>query len=477
MMRGLYDVFPSLVIALLELVPTYGSWRDLIELIGEDTGSLRESGLNLYVKALKADNENPATISLAAKWAPRENSVHPLFAKCLAARLFPEVMPHSVQMKAYRKLISRLNTRLKTVETLMSAGRWDEIIPATVPGRAGKLYARAFLNLVNTTREGETLSYDEKSELRKPNDIRRMICRENFQSHYARAKAGTAKVHGADTLFPHEVVQKARDMLISSNEEKGERDHLCAVWQSMVTKAREAGGLGRSIFMSDFSGSMQSSSQGDTPYWVSMALGLLGAETVTDPAFRNRFLTFDSTPTWHQLPAEGDLFARLLSISESIGQGMSTNFQAAMELILETMRQESVKPGEEPENLIVLTDMNWDAASRCSRGWQTHVEMIRESFRQGGWKMPRIVIWNLAAAAGQTDFHATAHESDVAMLSGWSPSQFKVLCEAGPRQLTSLEILRIELDDPQYNPVRQIVRDWISDGIANHSNGFGAEFV
>jgi hypothetical protein len=97
------------------------------------------------------------------------------------------------------------------------------------------------------------------------------------------------------------------------------------------------------------------------------------------------------------------------------------------------------------------------------------------------------VIWNLAA--NPTDFHATADTPGVAMLSGWSATQFKVLCDVGPRQLTPLEILRVELDDPQYDRVRYRVSAFFGPGkqyreehveekekpYISHANGFGAE--
>jgi hypothetical protein len=108
--------------------------------------------------------------------------------------------------------------------------------------------------------------------------------------------------------------------------------------------------------------------------------------------------------------------------------------------------------------------------------------MIRESFKRagedmwgtlssgglGGWAMPRIVIWNLAANPG--DFHATHDTPGVAMLSGWSATQFKVLCEVGPRQLTPLEILRVELDAPQYDRVRECVRAFINSRVPAATN-------
>ena len=94
--------------------------------------------------------------------------------------------------------------------------------------------------------------------------------------------------------------------------------------------------------------------------------------------------------------------------------------------------------------------------------WQTHIQMIRESFRRAGedmwgaaygWKQPRIVIWNVAATC--VNFHATADTEGVIMLSGWSPSLFKVLTEEGARVQTPLEALRIQLDDARYDPIRK----------------------
>jgi hypothetical protein len=301
-----------------------------------------------------------------------------------------------------------------------------------------------------------------------------MACRQHFETHFSRAAAGKAKVHGADTLFPHEVVQKASE---TDDLSPAEVDQLNAVWLSMVEKAKAAGGLGRSIFMSDFSGSMDG-----TPYWVSMALGILGSQVCTDE-FKDKLMTFDSNPTWHHFTEGSDLFARIRTIREShIGVGLSTDFQKAMDLVLETLKAKRVRPGQEPENLIVLTDMGWDAACGSDEisdytdnmyrhvvktaPWQTHHQMIQEAFKRAGEDMwgpgqgflpPRIVIWNLSASYS-SDFHATADTPGVAMLSGWSPTQFEILQKEGPRQMTAYEMLRLELDDPKYLQVRIRIR-------------------
>jgi len=490
--QELCRAYPDLTIGLVDLVPHYGCWKDLFVLahnvrteagLRTPASQLREAILNLVVNQLKADSVEGATKTLVGKWAPRETSAEfKGLANELATRLFSKDRDsHSGRMRLYRKLITGLNADLNTVETYMCADRWDEIEPKGIPGRAGKLYTKAFLNEPSTYRSSpKVVSYgmfdkekyesEEVGPFRYPDDEKRMACRTTFKEYYARAAKGEVKIHGADTLFPHELVKQV--CMVAMSEEQ--KDHVRGVWRSMVAAMNEGGGLKRSIIMSDFSGSMQSSSCGDTPYWVSMALGILGSE-VCGAGFKNRMMTFDSDPTWHTFDAGADIIERCASIQASrIGTGLSTDFQKAMDLILVTLIDKRVPAGEEPENLIVLTDMGWDAAcggdetstftgNRYHRvvkkaPWETQIDTIQKSYRAAGYIAPRIVIWNLASSFSD-DHHASAETPGVAMLSGWSASQFKILQKEGPRQMTAYETLRLELDDPNYDRVRQRIRD------------------
>jgi hypothetical protein len=404
-------------------------------------------------------------------------------AQALSKRMFPT---HRNHLQMYRQMVSAINRRLRTVETLMSEGTFSAIVPKSVPGRAGKLYGRAFLNLASTYQNRLVqLSRADSQKLRHPENVDRMDCRTHFLEHFRKATEGKAKIHGSDTLFPHELVKKALEESLTSEEE----DQVNAIWRTMVEKAKAGGGLGNSIFMCDFSGSMQRSACGDLPYWVSLAIGLLGSEVCSE-GFRNQILTFDSQPTLHTFP-EGNLCTRLASIrgNLALGQGWSTDFQAAMNLVIATLKERRVQPGQEPENLIVLTDMEWDAACGSNQisaytdvsyenhvkteVWQTHVEMIKETFRRtgeemwgtvesgglGGFKVPRIVIWNLAArTTNVAAFHATKDTPGVSMLSGWSPTQFQVLQTLGPQQVSAMETLEEELNDPQYEELTCFLR-------------------
>ena len=482
-----YDVSSSL----FDLVPEYGCWQDLLPLA---TGpaklkiydlmlkqlQLDEQALASYAAAVAAAAEKDAQfpalggsatpvpskpkLSLVAKWLPREHSnrqedrVH-------ASALAKQANPSSRAPQAeYRKRVTAVNKALDTLEITLCGGQWATIDPSKVPGRARKQYRGAFLNKVPRGRP-----HGRKEPSTDPD---RIACAERFVAHNAKAKKGEAKVNGADTVFPHELVKVA----ISGQLDEAERDATEAQWRAIWDKVRATGTLGRTLAMSDFSGSMASPDA--TPLHVSMALGLGIAECNTG-IFKGHLLTFDSTPTLHKFTAEG--FCDRLAEVEGLAQGLSTDFQAAYNLILEHLKRHAVPPGQEPTDLIVLTDMGFDAASRAgSDGWysvdgrynhavktkdqETHAQIARRAFRLAGetlwgegkgWQAPRIVIWNLRAA--YNDFQATAMEEGVIQVSGWSPSLLRVLMTQGVDAMKPNAMLRVVLDDPRYNLVRSRV--------------------
>lgn len=123
-----------------------------------------------------------------------------------------------------------------------------------------------------------------------------------------------------------------------------------------------------------------------------------------------------------------------------------------------------VPVGEEPEDLIVLTDMGFDAAAHenPSKPKPFMLEHIRNLFKAAGervwgqgWKPPRIVIWNLRADF--KDFHATAHQEGVVQLSGWSPNMLKAIQKGGIQVLTPFQGMVALIRDNRYIP---IVRSW-----------------
>ena len=505
MIQQLVTGYPGLVEELLELVPEYGGWFDLVHL-AHGLPQLRPAIFKLFEAQLKkdeaaiatasAEGRSAASISLLAKWMPREGKKYAVLAQGFVKTLGTNSTPplkFSQQMAAYRKRLAVLNAHLATVETLECAGRWDEIKPGHVPARARQLKTAAYLNEILRGRrkglEGDKL-------LRKPADPKRMACRTHFQEFFAAAAAGTVKISGANTLYPHELVRKAQEEILNGPGGEGHLDltnQLNAVWNEMVAAASKGGGLGNSVFMCDFSGSMDSSRHyhgSVQPILVSMAMGLLGA-SVNTGAFSGQFLSFDSDPRWIVIPEGAKTFIqqlRFVEKSRALSQGISTNFQAAAERLVESLKQFRVPAGQAPKNLIIVTDMGFDEASEhpsdvslsrsanagelYARQKATHVQLFQEAFRKAseeflgdpaGWEPPRIVIWNVSA--DYSDNHqGSANEAGVLTLSGWSPSLFKILCEEGPRATTPLEGVKAMLEDTRYDPVRERVTRWLAGG-------------
>jgi hypothetical protein len=476
--------FPDLGLDCLSLVPEYGSWQDFRVLFDRCEGAFAPAlagrvrsriaelwrvaldkdvtRLNEVLKATP-DAKTVPGLSLAAKWAPREHGKFRTQAVQLAKMLLADrattrlgrTLSDDELLMHYRKTVSKLNRYLDTTEIKMAEGDFRLIDPTHVPGRCMHKHKKAFLN--------EKLK--GKGELRHPDSEDRMACRETFQATLAKVAKGEAKLHGSGSVYPHELIRNIRNA-----DSEDERAVMTAQWADIVEKTREQGGMRKTVPMCDFSGSMWG-----LPYDVSMAMGLLVSET-NHPTFRNRVLTFDAAPSWCVLPEGMSLVERARKLAGT-GQGLNTNFEAACGLIVDMLVSNRVPVGEEPEDLLVITDMGFDDArsataySHYGRAggapWQTLLQTITRRFltasaqvwggSNAGWKVPRIVIWNVAASFD--DHHAKADTPGVATISGWSPAILKALLagEDGSLVNTGYETFRRLVDDERYDAVRALL--------------------
>ncbi len=451
----LAEVDIVLTAKMITLIPEYGCWRDLWE-IYSSVPLLHQPILDLvkkeYLKNVQYYRlDQPSKMNLLPKWLPREKSkTYPGLARAIASHIFPEQSVRHALI-VYRLMCSAMNSELRTVEVNMCAKFWKNIVPEKVPGRCLKNCDKAFLN-------EKVDSTGDESELRFPDDEDRMECRAHFKEFLEEVKAGKKKAHGANVVMPHELVVKSGSYGISNDQ----HDLIQAQWDSIREEVTKAGGLARCVPMCDFSGSMAG-----TPMEVSKALGILISE-VNHPLFKDHILTFDSTPTWHSFAKLNTLKQKLKSMNR-IGQGTSTDFYKACQLVLQRMVHGKVPVGEEPEDLIVITDMGFDQAmnpyGRASV-WETQLTRIRREFEEAGvalygagkgWKAPRIVIWNVRAEF--KDFHAKADQEGVVQLSGWSPSILKALQKGGVQVQTPYQGMRQILDDARYDLVRNLFND------------------
>jgi hypothetical protein len=456
----LYDQDKEVVQKMLKLVPEYGCWRDMWEII-KAIPELETDILNIvkeqFVEDLvKCHSGQQSKMSLLSKWLPRENSgTYPGLARKISA--FTHVFEDSERKRLvkYRKDTSMMNRALKTVEINMCGKSWRDIKPEAVPGRCLKIHNKAFLNEPVKLHTGKSLRFPENED--------RMECRKHFQEFVEALAKGKTKAHGANVVMPHELVSKALSCHASSDElgiNQGQ-------WVSIRDETLKLGGLGKCVPMCDFSGSMNG-----LPKLISLALGILVSE-INHSAFKDHILTFDAEPKWHSFVGKDTLKEKLDSIKGDLGQGLNTDFYKACMRIVEKMKEAKVPVGEEPEDLIVLTDMGFDRASKensynsrsnsKSPAWDTQIQQIRDEFKRAGeevwgegngWKAPRIVIWNLSAQ--YKDFHAKADQEGVVQLSGWSPSMLKALQKGGIQVTTPYQGMRAILDDERYDEVRAV---------------------
>ena len=527
---------PEAASATVALVPEYGYWEDLNQLAHKTKGlgdsRLREAIIAKILKQLVEDETavisssmNPEVgvpkLSLLSRHLPREGNAKAedaALAKELAHRLYPSDKERN---KKYRQRVAALAKVLAVPEVAMAAGNWSSLDPGKLPGRCLKTKLKGLLNQPVKSKHGR------KVELTSPD---RMACAAKFKAHLSRAAKGEAKVKGANTVFPHELVAKVlkhlqapattqkwvagpadprggsaayEDEYDSYEDDDGDQygygggrhrgngtyvvvphpdrlspeelDGFEAQWRSIVDPIKALGVLGEWLAMCDFSGSMA----GD-PMFVSFALGLIIAECNTG-VFKNCILTFDSTPTLYRFKTAGFVSRIQELVSAGVSQGLSTDFQAAYNLVLKTLiDSDALAAADAPKYLLVLTDMGFDKASSHggvnaytgrsgyrhavkTADHETHVQIARRAFvKQGealfgdgkGWAAPTVVVWNLRDLA---DFQAKAQEDGVLQVSGWSPSLLKLLATRGVGAFNSEAILRIALDDPRYDPVRAAV--------------------
>jgi hypothetical protein len=496
----LADRFPQTVLKLITLIPKYGYYKDLFLLVSSLDGANKESFqiISEHILTFVADQlsqdmiklqKKQKDISILAKWAPREGHAQSSIAKRLAAKMFPG---SSTARAQYRKTLSQLNSCLKTVEVMMCGHAWDEINPSSVPSLTLMRNRKAFLNekLKVVPNSSEMITGN-----RFPNDPSRVNCRKRVRE--ALVSTGMKKLKGKQ-LFPHEISKLLMDFKQKSTVEL---EVFNAQWQAIRTSTQEAlekkraeqaeheqpgnpkgVDLGKLVALVDVSGSMSG-----TPMEVAVALGILVSE-LADPAFAHRVITFHDNPTWCTFEPEASI-AEKVKKAVAAPWGGSTNFEKAMELILEVAVNAKLSPEEIP-NLIIFSDMQFNVACRSQSKWETHHERLSRRFAEAGMRIcgrpyptPEITYWNLRG--NTVGFPVDADAPNVRMLSGFSPSILKLILSGEPLQTEVVEeelsvdegggvvvslvkkkvqvdpltTLRKALDDTDYDDVRVVLSE------------------
>ena len=124
---------------------------------------------------------------------------------------------------------------------------------------------------------------------------------------------------------------------------------------------------------------------------------------------------------------------------------MNTDFSKAFQHILDVATKHNVLPESMPSMLLVLSDMQFDESQRggCwgNNEPMTHFGHMKEEYEKAGYKLPKIVFWNLDAHMGTP---AKCSDDSVAMVSGFSPSIMKAILNA--QEFTPMDVMREALE-------------------------------
>ena len=540
-LRVIYTSFPDVVLAVVHLIPEYGSWNDLLRLVEYfdsmqvESIKLREKCCDVYTDQLLKDveelirwesvtktkngvNNSGARISLAAKYAPREGGhFHKKFnlfdtISCKLVGMIDPPQEHQHHpdyiKKKYRQFISKLTKALNVVETQMSGEKWAEIEFDKVPSVCLQKNMDAFLY----ERRGIELTQNPE----------RILCRENLLSTLSRK--GVTGINSKQ-LFPHTLVEDVLKLLCSKqNRSTGKTAVLNQQWvvlrddtvneieERKKTLAKEncqienaetlieasamlpylkalsiardvcidsasgtarACGMGKVIPMADVSPSMNG-----TPMHVAIALSILVSE-ITHESYRDKVLTFHSSPEWHDLSPHKTFVEKVQSLSRACW-GYSTDFEKAMKMISDFVRVNNV-PEDSIPDLLVISDMQFDDSLNNVK-WEVASAKIKRMFHDLGMELkgvpfepPNIIFWNVRSDT--VGFPAAGNEEGVTMLSGYSHALMKCLFtgeieeetvvfdEDGKstktkKKCTAEETFQKLLSDEKLNPLRHALDDF-----------------
>lgn len=403
----------------LQYIPEFGRWDDLYVFVGT---KLEQDAFNLMKKQLMLDVECK-TPSLLAKWLKSENTSSSA-SRALANKTR---VAFGMNHKQYRKTLSVLRERINVLERLMSAGKWDEIEFDKIPSKAGIQYRNAFAR----------------------HDIERMKSEKQVRTYEDFIKDETTKVN-AKALYPYEVVSKAYNYSHQKYNwwnpyrntgvdlDDTERLAINKYWDNLedVLKGYSFNGL----CVCDTSGSMWGT-EASAPINVAISLALYCAEKAQGP-FHGHYISFSSRP--QLIETSGIDFVDKVQRIYSTNLCENTNIEATFDLVLNTAIKNHVPQSAMPENLIVISDMEFDM-QRGYYGMSTNtlMENIEMKWNRAGYKMPNLVYWNVDA---RHDNIPMTVKDGVSYVSGMSPSIYEQIMKG----VTALDLVMDKLNSERY---------------------------
>jgi len=418
----------------------YGSWKDIKYFCSycHNQGfhvehPLIQYAINIVNIQIISDYANLISnsddISLAGKWVPREKSgKFGWMYEALACNYFPRYIETArtetaksaaiVKCKTeYRKILSALNRKIDTLQIKQCNRVWSDIDFNKVTSVSLSKQRKAFLNVT------------KKGDSRFPDNQDRVECAKHFNEHIQKAVRGEVEMKGKRVGLEN-FTKQAIELIPTKGHPSftAECELLNSQWRD---NSSQTGALENMIAMVDVSGSMN----GD-PLNAGIALGIRVAEK---SKLGKRVMTFSSYPKWVNLEGDDD-FVSMVQTLRQADWGMNTNFDAALNMILDAIIQAKLEPEDvEGLTLAIFSDMQMDVADSSNRDTNVLFDRIKAKYADAGmrvkgkpYKPPHILFWNLRSTSG---FPTLSSQQNASMMSGFSPAMLNLFCEQGIESL------------------------------------------
>lgn len=371
--RYMAEKHPEALRPNLDLIGVFGRYDDMYELVGtpleEDMWAAMKKQ---FEEDLKNLNDGKA-ISLLAKWIKTAD------ASSKETRRLGVMTAQKLGYPVYnfKRIVRSMRKQIGVVESLMSAGKWDEIKYPEVPSRAMMIYRKAFMK------------HDEQ----------------RFSEFINKAEKGEVKIN-ASTLFPYDIVEK----FLYRNENS---NVLEAQWKALpnyVEKGTNA------LIMADVSGSMSG-----RPMATSIGLAIYFAERNVG-AYHNLFMTFSSEP--ETVVLKGETLRQKIDNAKRAAWEMNTDLKAAFDKVLDIAEKNHIPQDEMPKAIVVISDMEIDNCG--NRNWSFYDKMANK-FAKAGYVIPNIIFWNVNSR--HDVFHVDHARKGVQLASGQSVTVFKQILQ------------------------------------------------
>ena len=416
-MEWLGKVRPKYAKAVLKLVPEYGFWGDLVQLLNTN---LRNDVLEIIKHQMDEDYANMKKhkpISLMAKWLPSENT------SAKKARHLSHVVREYLGFteRYYRKRLSEMRKYLDVVERKMVANEWDQINYETVPSKANLAYSNAFRR-----HDGD-----------------------RYNSYLESLANGDVKIN-ASVLQPNDIVNKYCETSGWWGRQIKEYDPaLEELWKNLPDIT-----IGNTLVVRDGSGSMCSMYNGAkvAPMDVATGLAIYMADHNTG-TWKDKFVSFSSSPRIVSLKNCADLREKIIHAMEE-NECSNTNIEATMDLILNTAVRNGCSQEDMPKNIVIVSDMQFDYGT-CGRCDKSLFDNIASKYKRAGYLMPRIVFWNVSGSVNKT-VPMQKNDLGVVLISGFSVQLLKMVMSG---ETDPYKAILDMINSERYAPVAEALRN------------------